>query len=163
MSSNRPVSAVSHKEEISSKKKAFKFPPLLVLILIMLLLASVATYLVPAGAFEKDEATGQFLAGTFHTIASSPVSPWAALSMIYDGMNNNADTINLVLFFGGIIGIFLSTGAVEEFLNWVIYRLKDKGLVAIVVLCTFMMSALGAFAASDALIAFVAVGVISCG
>jgi len=158
MSSNR---ANSQQKEASSKKK-FKFPPLLVLILIMLLLASISTYLIPAGAFDQDEATGQLLAGTFHTIASSPVSPWNALSMIYEGMNNNADTINLVLFFGGIIGIFLSTGAVEDFLNWVIYRLKDRGIVAIVVLCTFMMSALGAFAASDALIAFVAVGVIIC-
>ncbi len=144
------------------EKKQRTSPPLLLLVLVFLVIASFLTYLVPAGAYDVSETTGQYIVGSFHFIDASPVAPWNAIGLIYDSLLDNADTIMLVLYYGGIIGIFMATGATEDFLAWILYKLKDRGFIAVIVISTVMMSTLGAFANNDALIAFVAVGVIIC-
>ena len=60
----------------SAGKKRFhlKAPNLLVLIFLMILLASLLTYVVPAGQFDLDQ-SGSLITGTYHAVAQSPVNP----------------------------------------------------------------------------------------
>lgn len=102
---------------LSAAKKSRSAPPLVLLVLLLLLIASVLTYIIPAGAFDVDPETGATIAGTFHYIEKTPVAPWTALGLIYDGMVSMASTISLILYFGGIFGVFLSLGAAEEVVN----------------------------------------------
>lgn len=146
---------------ISTKgKQKRKAPPLIVMILFFILAASILTYIIPAGAFDIDPNTKQNIAGTYHHIENTPVSPFRALGMIYDGMNTVGKTINLLLFLGGVIGLFLSLGATEEVLNWTMYKLKDRGSNYVIIICCFMMSFIGAFAANNALVSFTALGLL---
>lgn len=146
---------------ISTKgKQKRNAPPLIIMILFFILAASIFTYIIPAGAFDIDPNTKQNIAGTYHQIENTPISPFKALGMIYDGMNMVSRTINLLLFMGGVIGIFLSLGATEEVLNWTMYKLKDRGSNLIIIICCFMMSFIGAFAANNALISFSALGLL---
>ena len=131
---------------LSAAKKSRSAPPLVLLVLLLLLIASVLTYIIPAGAFDVDPETGATIAGTFHYIEKTPVAPWTALGLIYDGMVSMASTISLILYFGGIFGVFLSLGAAEEVVNGIVTRMRGKGDVLIIFVLTFLMSTIGAFA-----------------
>ena len=145
---------------LSASKKSRSAPPLVLLVLLLLLIASVLTYIIPAGAFDVDPETGATIAGTFHYFEKTPVAPWTALGLIYDGMISMASTISLILYFGGIFGVFLSLGAAEEVVNGIVTRMRGKGDVLIIFVLTFLMSTIGAFAANNALIAFCSLGAI---
>ena len=116
--------------------------------------------IIPAGAFDVNPETKATIAGTFHYIDKTPVAPWTALGYIYDGMVSLAGTICLLLYFGGIFGVFLSLGAAEEVVNGIVVRMQGKADTLIIFVLTFLMSTIGAFAANNALIAFCALGAI---
>lgn len=84
------------------------------------------TYLIPAGVFDIDKATKQLIPGTFHYVAQTPVSLWQALCNIFNGMVKSAKVMSIVIFMGGALKVIINTGAVEEFLNWAIYRLQKE-------------------------------------
>lgn len=73
----------------TTKKKAkeFQVPHILLIILFLILFACLLTYVAPAGTYQVDE-NGRVLAGTFEYLPNTPVSPWAALLMIQDGIIN---------------------------------------------------------------------------
>lgn len=144
----------------SIQKRKWKAPPLILLVLGLIIVASLLTYIIPAGAFDVDPETKATLAGTFHQIEKTPVAPWTALGLIYEGMNSMAKTISLLLYFGGIFGVFLSLGAAEEVVNGIVTRMRGKADTLIIFILTFLMSTIGAFAANNALIAFCSLGVI---
>lgn len=147
-------------EAKSVQKKKMKAPPLILLVLGLIVVASILTYIIPAGAFDVDPETGTTLAGTFHYIDKTPVAPWTALGYIYDGMVSLASTICLILYFGGVFGVFLSLGAAEELVNGLVVRMRGKADALIIFVLTFLMSTIGAFASNNALIAFCALGAV---
>ena len=61
---------------------------------------------------------------------------------------------------GASVGIVMGTGAFDRFLNWAIYKLKDKDDSVLIVVMFVLMVYLGAFGGSDALIAIVPLGVM---
>lgn len=63
------------KKEAGTKKKAFKMPHLLWIMLGLLLIASILTYIIPAGQFATDEA-GNVLGDQFNYLGyQTPVNP----------------------------------------------------------------------------------------
>src|SRR5699024_2833316 len=63
---------------------------------------------------------------------------------------------------GAMTAVVMATGAIDEFLNWAIYKLKDKNENILISIMFVLMVYLGSFGGSDALIAVVPVGVIFC-
>ena len=147
----------------TTKKKAkeFQVPHILLIILFLILFACLLTYVAPAGTYQVDE-NGRVLAGTFEYLPNTPVSPWAALLMIQDGIINAGSVIAMMLVAGGAIATVISTGAFEEILNFGVYKLEDKSVTVLVPSIVVMMSLLGAFAGGDSMIAFVTVGIVIC-
>ncbi len=142
------------------KKKKFKMPHLLWIMLGLLLLASLATYIVPAGNFAVDE-NGQVLGDQFEYIGhQTPVNPWQMLMLFLDGLNQSGTIIFLVLVAGATIGVLLASGSIDNILNWAIYKLKDKGSGILVSAMFILIVYIGGFAGSDALIALVPIGVV---
>lgn len=147
-------------KEKKKKKKRFKLPHLLWIMLGLILIMSLLTYIIPAGNFAKD-ADGNLIGTEFSYLGyQTPVSPWKASMLILDGLIGSALIIMLVLIAGAGIGVILDTGAVDDFLNWAIYRLKDKGTNVLIPLLFIMMVYLGGFGGSDALIAVVPIGIV---
>lgn len=95
----------------TTKKKAkeFQVPHILLIILFLILFACLLTYVAPAGTYQVDE-NGRVLAGTFEYLPNTPVSPWAALLMIQDGIINAGSVIAMMLVAGGAIATVISTG-----------------------------------------------------
>ena len=66
--------------ETKPKKKGFKMPHMLWLMIILLLICSLATYLIPAGAFGTDPETGAILGDKFAYLGyQTPVNPLKSL------------------------------------------------------------------------------------
>ena len=72
--------------EKTKEKRSFQAPHTFVILVVLILIAVAATYVVPAGEYTRyaDEATGRTLveAGSFHYVESAPVSFFSIPSLI---------------------------------------------------------------------------------
>ena len=97
------------------QKKKWKTPHTFVILVAIIIIAAIATYLIPAGEFTrfKDASTGKTLveAGSYHRIASNPLNPLLIPSAIYTGIVKSASTITFMLIIGGAFEVITSTGA----------------------------------------------------
>jgi uncharacterized ion transporter superfamily protein YfcC len=135
----RPEAAIEGKP-----KKVFQRPDAYVLMFMIALIAAIASYLIPAGAFKR-VAKGDIttvIPGSYHTIAQTPVSFVKFFSAFPEGMIASASIIFLVLFTGGTIAVLEKTGAVNSLIHSVVDRFKTKQLLFIAAV-GFLFSILG--------------------
>ena len=78
-------------KEPKKVKKGFKMPHLFWIMIGLLFLSSLLTYLIPAGQFMTDPATGKILGDQFvYLDAQTPVSPLKVMLLLIDGMVNSS-------------------------------------------------------------------------
>lgn len=143
------------------EKKSFKMPHMMVLLIGLLIFMSLMTYVIPAGQFAKDPETGKLLSDQFSFLeTSTPVSPWEAMKLILTGLQNSGLIIGLLLVAGGYTGVILSTKAIDDTVDWAIYKLKDKGINVLVPIVFYIYCFIGAFAGGDHIIAMVPIGLM---
>ncbi|MBR1673020.1 MAG: YfcC family protein [Fretibacterium sp.] len=140
-------------------KKKFVVPQILVLISGLIVIFSILSYFVPGGVYQLDE-NKRAIAGTFAYTGVNPVSLWRALLAINSGVIASGSIIALLLVCGGSVAVVISTGCFEDLLNYGIFKLEDKSVKVLVPSIVVLMSALGAFAGNDSMIAFVTVGML---
>lgn len=148
-------------EKAKGTKKKFQVPHILVIIGIIVLVACLRTYIAPVGEFDLDEA-GNAIAGTYHAVERTTVSPWQALLMVKKGIENAASMISLMLIGGGSISCIVGTGAFDDILNYGVFKLSDRSVTVLVPSIVVLMGLLGSFAGTDSMIAFVTVGLVIC-
>lgn len=142
------------------EKKAFKMPHLLWIMFGIILLSCLATYLIPAGQFMSN-AAGEIVGTDFEYLGhQTPVSPWDALMLMKTGLNGAATIMFVVMVSGATINVVLETGAMDDLMNWAVYKLKDKGSSLLIALMMILMAYLGGFGGTDALIAVVPIGIL---
>lgn len=66
----------------------------------------------------------------------------------------------VVMISGATINVVLETGAMDDLMNWAVYKLKDKGTNLLIALMMILMAYLGGFGGTDALIAVVPIGIL---
>ncbi len=146
---------------VKKEKKAFKMPHLFWIMMSLLLVTSLLTYIIPAGQFATDPETGKILGDQFQFLGyQTPVSPVAMFMTMLEGLTSSATIGYAVMVSGASVAIVMGTGAFDEFLDWAIYKLKDKDDTILIMVMFVLMVYLGAFGGSDALIAIVPVGVM---
>lgn len=100
------------------KKKRLKLPDTAAFFMIMILIAAILTYMIPAGSFERivDGTTGRTLVvdGTYCPIDGGGVSIGQVLSSLFRGMVGGVDIIAFIFVVGGCFGIINATGAFES-------------------------------------------------
>lgn len=145
---------------MEQKKRKFAIPHILWIMLGILLIASLLTYVIPAGSFERNE-SGQVIADSFSYLGhQTPINPFKMLTMIMSGLVEAGSIVWVVLVSGAMIAMVLATGAIDELMNWAIYKLRNKN-ENILISCMFiLMVYLGGFGGTDALIAVVPIGVV---
>ena len=142
------------------EKKAFKMPHLLWIMFGIILWSCLATYLIPAGQFMTN-AAGEIVGTDFEYLGhQTPVSPWDALMLMKTGLNGAATIMFVVMVSGATINVVLETGAMDDLMNWAVYKLKDKGSSLLIALMMILMAYLGGFGGTDALIAVVPIGIL---
>src|SRR5437868_14757440 len=109
-----------------------RFPHPLTLLVGFIVLAAVMSYLLPTGQFGRrnDPATGRtvVIAGTYHEVPRSPVTPFQAAVAIPRGMAAAAPVISLVFLIGGAFGVVDQTGALGRGVAWMLRRLEHPEL-----------------------------------
>ena len=95
-----------------------RVPHPLVLLTAGVILAAAASYLLPAGEYERrdDEATGRVVvvAGTYHEVEPNPVNLFEAMVSLPRGMIDAAEIIFLVFLIGGAFTVVDATGALRR-------------------------------------------------
>lgn len=89
------------------------------LLFIILVLAAIATWIIPAGKFDHETRNGITFAvkGSLHEVARSGVYPGEIFMAIVQGVIKAAPIIFLILFTGGLLAVIEATGAITTALN----------------------------------------------
>ncbi len=93
--------------------KKFQVPHSLAIIVVAMFLASVLTYIIPAGSFDRVVNAAKktvVVAGSFKYITPTPVNPFTILNYVFDGLRGAGQIIYALLCAGGGLGIVLATG-----------------------------------------------------
>jgi len=118
------------------KRKLFK-PDAYVLLFYILIICTIATYLVPSGVFDrvkKGDIT-MTVPGSYHLVKSTPVNFLEIFTSIQAGMVAGAPLIFLILFTGGALAVIDKTGAIDTFIRNVINLCKGRVLLLIIPIC----------------------------
>jgi len=131
-----------------------RMPHPYVLLIMIIMLATIATYIVPAGQFDRieDVNTGRMVvqAGTFHKVEQHPVSIFAFLLSIQKGLVSSAGIVFFIFLIGGAFGIVTATGSIQALLAKTIVKFEGTGnekliLIAIPLFFGFMGATWGMY------------------
>jgi uncharacterized ion transporter superfamily protein YfcC len=90
------------------QKKHMKVPHTFVILFFLIVLATIGTYIVPAGVYDRvvDPGTGRSIVnpGTYHLVKQTPVGIFTMFIDVYKGLIDAAD----IVFFIMILCMFLS-------------------------------------------------------
>lgn len=119
----------------------FSVPHPLVLLTACVILAALASHVLPAGQYDRldDEGTGQsvVVAGTYHEVEPSPVSLFDAIVALPRGMADAAEVIFLVFLIGGAFTVVDETGALKRGVTSLIRSLRGRDLLVIPIVSVF--------------------------
>lgn len=131
--------------------KNLKIPHTYALLFMIIVLATIMTYIVPSGEFarEEDPNTGRIfvVSGSFENIEKTPVTPWGLFKAIPKGMERAGYIIFFVLMIGGAFGIIQKTGAIDAGIGGVVKKMEGKEKLVIPV-TMFIFSLAGAMLGS---------------
>jgi len=119
-------------------KKKFEMPHIYILLSLVIAIAAVLTWVLPAGEFERVEievngrARTVVVPGTWHQVEQRPVGPFRAVMAIYDGMVNAGDIIFFIFISFAAIGLLLSTGAFNGLVAALLRVFKGKSRAVII-------------------------------
>src|SRR5699024_5154270 len=113
-------------------------PDTYVILFLVLIVASIATYIVPAGAFEREEVDGieRVVSGTFSMVEQNPVGFMDIFLALQTGMVESAGLIFLVLFAGGMFEIVDKSGAIKGGIMRAIDKMEGREFLLIAVIST---------------------------
>lgn len=124
----------------------FKVPHTLTLLFSMMVLAMIATWIVPQGFFDTQTlANGRsaVVPGTFALVEERQyLSPWQLLTAIPRAFASAQDVIFFVMILGGVLSIARATGTVDALIGRLLTRFGEKPhmLIFMVVFCFAMAS-----------------------
>lgn len=102
----------------------------------MLIIAAIATWILPAGEFERTQINGRtvIVPGTFHYIERNPIGPWEMLQAIPKGMAEAAPIVFFIFIIGGLLGVIEETGALYAGLSALAKKMKGRENLVIPIL-----------------------------
>lgn len=147
------------------KKKKFQVPHVYALLIGIIVLCTILTYVIPAGAYDMmvlEDGREVVNPDTFHYIDPTPVGLMGTLSAVFRGMVESAQIVFLIFIFGGVFGVIGDTGAIEAGLVKVARVLAGKETVIIPVFM-LIFSVMGAIIGSaEDLLPFIPIMVSLC-
>ena len=118
-----------------------KLPHPLALLTGCVLLAAAASYVLPAGEFDRrdDPVTGRTLVvpGTYQAVESNPVNIFEAMVALPRGMADAGSVIFLVFLIGGAFTVVDETGALRRAIPSLIRALRGRDLLVVPVVSLF--------------------------
>ena len=133
----KPVNSSEEKVVESKGINAF------VLIFVVIIIAAILTYIMPAGTYERSEIDGRTVVDptSFAFTESSPVSFMGIFNSVHLGMIEGAGIIFFVFMVGGAFGILKATGALDALVTFLTIKLANKAGLLIPILMLFFAAA----------------------
>jgi len=147
----------------SERKKRFKVPHTYVILFSVVILATIMTYVLPAGVYDryKDERTGRTLvdATSYHHVERTPVSVFKMFESLPKGMKETAEIIFFIFICGGAFSIIQATGAIDGAIGKAVLGLKGKEKLMIPI--TMLIFSIGGatYGMAEEVIVFIPIGV----
>jgi uncharacterized ion transporter superfamily protein YfcC len=139
----------------------FSFPNPMVILLGFLILAALATFLVPSGSFERvlDEETGREIVvpGSFQLTEDRDITLFDTLLSIPEGIILGSDIIVLILLIGGAFYVVEKTGALQIGIEALVYRFRNSQFILLVIFSCFFFLGGASFGMQEEIIAMVPV------
>lgn len=126
------------------KKKKLVIPHTYAIIFSIILIMAAATYLIPAGEYDRAEVDGRQVVvdGSFEYVDQSPVSIFEIFKSVPIGMEKGATIIFYIFLVGGAFGAIQATGAIDAGINKLVRKLGNNEKLLIPVIM-FVFSILG--------------------
>lgn len=116
--------------------KISKFPNALVIMLGFVVFASLLTYIIPHGEYDRAQDLEYdyetVVPGSYKEVHGNPVSLFRTLMAIPEGIIGRADLVVLILLVGGSFYVIDKTGAFKESVVFLTNKLKGKEEIALV-------------------------------
>ncbi|MDF2037776.1 AbgT family transporter [Cytobacillus oceanisediminis] len=117
----------SPQQEVVAEKKR-KIPHTYAIIFAIIILAAIATYLLPAGQFERVEQDGRTIVvqDSYQVVESNPISFFELFKAIPEGMSKGSTIIFYIFLVGGAFGIIRETGTIEAGIHKAVRKLETR-------------------------------------
>ena len=154
------------KEKIKKMKKKNELKalnPMLFLVAIMLIV-TVASYIVPVGSYDRVMVDGQEIVDpeSYHSVERSPITPFNLLVSVTLGMQRGSAIIFFLLIIGAMFAILDGTGAINAGMTNIVRAMKGKEFLMIPV-CMIVFGMGSAFCANfEEFLAFVPLVLACC-
>lgn len=116
------------------EKPKFRMPTAYTILFLLIILVAIATWLIPAGAYEYVD--GVPVAGTYREVTPDPQGVGDVLKAAFSGFYDAVDVCVFILMVGGFLGVVMKTGAVDAGVSDTIRLLdgQEKWLIPILML-----------------------------
>lgn len=119
-------------------EKSFKAPNPVLIISLIILISALASYIIPAGIYERveDAGTGRMVVDptTFQYTDQNPTGFLDFFTAVTRGFQGGSSIIAFLFIVGGSLGILSATGAIHSGLSTLVRKMKGKELLMIPVI-----------------------------
>ncbi|CAM3584672.1 YfcC family protein [Erysipelothrix urinaevulpis] len=151
--------------KVNKKRWWEKIPHTYVILFLMIVIAAVLTWVLPAGQFERVDVEGLsrpvVVPGSYHTVEQSGVGIWGVFKSIPEGMVGASSIIFLIMISTAAFGIITETGALENGMGVLLNKVETSKIpkTAVIWVITFLFSAIGIIVGPEIQIPFTLIGV----
>ena len=114
--------------------KNFRMPTAYTVLFILLILVAAATWVVPAGSYQRTGEAQAPAAGPYHSVEQQPQGAGDVILASFQGFYDAVDVALFILMVGGFLGVVMKTGAIDAGVGNVVRLLGGKEIWLIPVL-----------------------------
>ena len=130
--------------KVGDQMKNKIIPHTYIILLLLVFLACLMTYIIPAGQFDRvfDEATKQTLvvSGSYYKVENTPIAPYLIFHKFYEALSSakTSSLIFFILLIGGTFEVILKTECLSVLCEGLLSHLKSRELWIIpIFVCLF--------------------------
>lgn len=139
------------------KKRKLSTPNSYLIIMVIIAIVAILSWILPGGAYDYVDPNASKLepiAGTYHSVDSSPQGLWAVIMAPISGFMDSVDIILYTLIIGGFISIVMQSGALDAAIGSILKKLKGREFLMIPILMTVFAIAGAAFGIEEETLPF---------
>ncbi|MFC4206329.1 YfcC family protein [Vreelandella malpeensis] len=140
------------------KKRAM--PDVFIILFAFMVLVLIASYLIPAGTYERSTQGGltQVDTESFRFIDAAPLNAMDLFTAMHNGLVNASTLVFLILIVGGVLKVIESTGAISAGIYKLLRLAKGRQNVLILIFCTTFATLASVGVGANLAIAFIPIG-----
>ena len=155
----------SNENEIRPKRKfKLSMPHTWVLLFCLIIVASICTYFIPAGSYERVDLNGREVVdpNTFHIVDSTPTTLFQILKAFPKGLEQAAPIVFFILIIGGAFYVIQKSGAIEGGIAAMVNRISSKAFLVIPVISVVFAFGGAVYGMAEECLPFIPILVMLC-